>query len=77
MIWGLTLLPLMIFLPGIIKGYPRWLAWLCFVILFYFISAVVAFWLPPRSWMALIEISLSVLLFCSNMLAIRWYYRQI
>lgn len=73
-IWGLKCLPLLLFVPGIIKGYPRWLAWLCFVTLFYFISAVVSAWLPPHSWTSFIEIVICVLLFCSSMFAVRWYY---
>ena len=75
-IWVLKCLPLFLFIPGIVRGYPRWLAWLCFVILFYFISSVVSAWLSPYDWINYVKVILCVLLFSSSMFTVRWYYRD-
>lgn len=41
-IWALHVLPLACFLPAIKSGNPRSHAWLCFVLLLYFIEAILA-----------------------------------
>ncbi|WP_372737886.1 DUF2069 domain-containing protein [Neptunomonas sp.] len=41
-IWALHVLPLACFIPALKSGNPRGHAWLCFVLLLYFIEAVLA-----------------------------------
>ncbi|GGC02260.1 hypothetical protein GCM10011352_30590 [Marinobacterium zhoushanense] len=71
-IWLVHLLPLLAFLPTIISGNPRGHAWLCFVLLLYFLEAVVAALVPNTRWLGLIESLLLVTLFTSAMLYARW-----
>ncbi|GAA0786538.1 DUF2069 domain-containing protein [Marinobacterium sediminicola] len=72
-IWLVHLLPLLAFAPVVIKGKPRGHAWLCFVLLLYFLEAVIAAMLPPPTrWLGLIDCALLVTLFTSAMLYARW-----
>ena len=45
-IWLVHLLPLLAFAPIVIRGNPRGHAWLCFVLLIYFMEAVLAALVP-------------------------------
>jgi uncharacterized membrane protein len=66
-------LPLLAFAPVVIKGKPRGHAWLCFVLLLYFLEAVIAALIPPPTrWLGLIDCTLLVTLFTSAMLYARW-----
>jgi len=65
-------LPLLAFAPGLIKENRRTLAWLCFVLLIYFIFTV-AMW-QPQSWATMVLI---VSLFISSMMHIRWHNRAL
>jgi len=71
-IWLVHLLPLLAFLPVIAKGNPRGHAWLCFVLLLYFMEAVLAALVPTTRWLGLIESLLLVTLFTGAMLYARW-----
>ncbi|MBV1787947.1 DUF2069 domain-containing protein [Marinobacterium sp. D7] len=71
-IWLVHLLPLLAFLPVVIKGSPRGHAWLCFVLLLYFLEAVIAALVPTTRWLGLIESLLLATLFTSAMLYARW-----
>ncbi len=70
-IWGMKILPLLLFMPGLIFGNKPLLIGLNFIILFYFISAVLGLCLPTRSEMHAIMIALTVLLFIAGMMTIR------
>lgn len=72
-IWLVHLLPLLAFAPVVIKGKPRGHAWLCFVLLLYFLEAVIAAMIPPPTrWLGLLDCALLVTLFTSAMLYARW-----
>jgi uncharacterized membrane protein len=72
-IWLVHLLPLLAFAPVVIKAKPRGHAWLCFVLLLYFLEAVIAALIPPPTrWLGLIDCTLLVTLFTSAMLYARW-----
>ncbi|MBR9883547.1 MAG: DUF2069 domain-containing protein [Oceanospirillales bacterium] len=71
-IWLIHMLPLMAFLPVVLKGQPRGHAWLCFVLLLYFMEAVLAALVPNTRWLGLIESLLLATLFTSAMLYARW-----
>lgn len=71
-IWLVHLLPLLGFAPVIISGNPRGHAWLCFVLLFYFLGAVLATLMPPTRWLGLAESLLLCVLFTSAMMYARW-----
>lgn len=74
-ILGLHFIPLVPFLPGILRKNPRTFVWLCFVILLYFCQGVMnAFALPLLlGKLGLTETLLTVVLFCSAMMAARYY----
>jgi len=70
------LLPLIIFIPGLIRVAPRTVIWLCFVSLMYFISGVERLFATPYSvsaWFAMVCI---VTLFTAGMLWVRWQSRD-
>ncbi|KAA0875797.1 DUF2069 domain-containing protein [Nitrincola tapanii] len=71
-IWLVHLLPLLGFLRVVIKGDARGHAWLCFLLLFYFLGAVLASLMPLTRWLGLIESGLLMLLFTSAMMFARW-----
>ena len=68
-------LPLLLFLPGLISKKPRVFAWLCFVVLLYFCEGSMnSFYLPHRlGVLSLIEAILTITLFCSAMMASRYW----
>lgn len=68
-------LPLLAFLPGMIKGHYRVYSWLCFIMLFYFIFAVQAVFTSTRSDSDFIFVGLTVLLFITSMTTSRWLQR--
>ena len=67
--------PLLLFLPGLLHKKPRVFAWLCFVVLLYFCEGSMnSFYLPHRlGVLSLIETILTVILFCSAMMATRYW----
>lgn len=73
--WALLLVqsvPLLIFVPGLWRGYHRTYSWLCFVILLYFTWAVANLMSPLVYWRDGIAVALTVVLFISAMVASRW-----
>ncbi len=74
LIWLARIGPLLIFIPGVILKKPRGFAWLCFVVLFYFTSAVVDAFLGHdiSGWL---QTALCVILFISSMFYVRWHYQ--
>ncbi len=71
-IWLVHLLPLLAFAPIVIRGNPRGHAWLCFVLLIYFMEAVLAALVPNSRWLGLGEGVLTAMLFTGAMLFARW-----
>jgi uncharacterized membrane protein len=64
-IYFLYLLPLIIFIPGIIRGETRTLIWLGFVLLLYFAIAIAKMSKPEPLALDMIELALTVILFSS------------
>ncbi|PPC74158.1 DUF2069 domain-containing protein [Pokkaliibacter plantistimulans] len=75
LLWGIEVVPLMAFSPAILKRQPRAHAWLCFVLLLYFVTAVLSMMTPGRMLSGVIEVGLCITLFSSAMLFIRWQAR--
>lgn len=76
LIWLARVSPLLLLAPGVIRRWPRWFAWLCFVVLFYFTSAVVDAFLHNdiAGWL---QTALCVSLFASSMFYVRWHYQSL
>ncbi|MDH2434917.1 DUF2069 domain-containing protein [Pokkaliibacter sp. MBI-7] len=75
LLWGIEVVPLMAFAPAILKRQSRAHAWLCFVLLLYFVTAVLSMMTPGRMLSGVIEVGLCITLFSSAMLFIRWQAR--
>lgn len=59
----ITLLPLLIFAPGLLQGRNRSYLWICFVVLVYFTAGVVQAWLTQGAILPVITTGLTILLF--------------
>ncbi len=70
-IWLIHAIPLLCFLPGVIKASPRAFAWLCFVILVYFCEGSIYALSPDQATMGLLECLLTLLFFSSAIIFIR------
>jgi len=66
------LLPLLIVLPGMLKDKLRPYIWLCFIVLFYFTQSVVETFLSKGGGLDLIITILTVVLFISAMMHVKW-----
>lgn len=73
---GMQLLPIIIFLPGLInKVNYRIYSWMCFVLLVYFTAYVVELGSPLRHWTDAVGLTLTVIMFISAMMASRFVQR--
>jgi len=70
-IYCIVLLPLLIFVPGLLMDNVRTLIWMGFVLLLYFASAVFGVAKPEPSILDIAELVLTVILFCAAMLYAR------
>lgn len=71
----IVILPLLLPVVGFFQKSLRAVAWLCFILCFYFINGVTDVWLRPEeitSWAILLS---SSLLFIGNIIFIRWHGR--
>lgn len=76
-IWLGKLLPLLLFLPGMLRDRLRSFIWLCFVSLLYFITLVERLFATPQAvlpWLGMVAV---VTLFCSAMFYVRWRAREL
>ncbi|MDE1462376.1 DUF2069 domain-containing protein [Spartinivicinus poritis] len=74
-IWLVQIVPIAIIIPGVLKGNPRSFAWLCFIILLYFTSAVLNTYESPSELYGWIKLTLCISLFITAMMYVRCYYR--
>lgn len=76
-VWVALLLPLVVFIPGILKDNLRSYIWLCFVSLLYFMRLVIALFAQPDSVTAIVGMGAVVVLFISAMMYVRWRAREL
>ena len=74
---SIELIALLIIAPGMLLGSPRTHAWAAFIVNLYFIKGVLASIDPSRTWLGILEISLSVSLFFSALYYTRWSFQLI
>ena len=72
-VWLIQIAPLLLFAPGLHRRHLRTYAWLCFVVLLYFIHGVLLVFDPSRIWLGLTEVVLCVALFACLFVFIRQY----
>lgn len=66
------IVPLLLPVVGLFKRGLRAASWLCFILCFYFISAVLAVWFDTQSISAWIFVIIVSTLFINSMMFIRW-----
>lgn len=71
-IWLVRLVPLLLFLPGMLADRLRSYIWLCFVCLMYFMSAVLRIFALPQDPVTIAGLVAIVTLFISAMMYVRW-----
>ena len=70
-----VLVPLLLLLPGMLQGSARGHSFTCYVINLYFIQGVLAAFDPNRQLFGFLEIGMSVAVFCSAMVYVRWRHQ--
>ena len=76
-IWVARLLPLLVFIPGLIADKLRSYIWLCLVSLLYFVSLVLRLFAYPDDMVAILAMISVVTLFMAPMLYVRWRAREL
>jgi uncharacterized membrane protein len=76
-IWALKLLPLLMFLPGMLRDNLRSYIWLCFICLGYFLVLVQRVFAQPDSLLVISGLVAVVVLFNAAMLYVRWRAREL
>jgi uncharacterized membrane protein len=76
-VWLAYLLPLLIFLPGMLRDRLRSYIWLCFVCLLYFMRLVERLFAEPGSELAAAGTVAVVTLFIAAMMYVRWRAREV
>lgn len=71
-VWLFKLLPLLMFLPGMLRDNLRSYIWVCFVALGYFVLLVERLFAQPGSPLAILGLAAVVILFVAAMLYVRW-----
>lgn len=76
-VWLAFCLPLLIFLPGMLRDRLRSYIWLCFICLLYFMRLVVNLFAEPGSALAIVGTAAVVTLFIAAMMYVRWRAREV
>lgn len=76
-LWAIFCLPLLVFLPGMLRGSWKTYLWLCFVLLVYFTVVVTNLFFPDANAFDWTELVLVCVLFLSSMLFGRWRQREL
>ncbi len=72
LVLGIKLLPLLILLPGMLKGTLRPYIWLCFVLLLYFTQAVLYVTQTDWYWLYTLLGVLIIVVFLTAMMHVHW-----
>lgn len=75
-ILAIELVPLLVLLPGMLMGGARAHAWTCFVVNLYFIKGVLAAFDPALAVFGWVEVLVSLGLFVSALLYVRWKFQH-
>lgn len=76
-IWAVKLIPLLLFLPGMLKDNLRSFIWLCFVCLGYFLILVQRIFAQPDNLLVIAGLVAVVVLFIAAMMYVRWRAREL
>ena len=70
-------LPVLLMLPAVWRGQPVAHAWLCFILLLYFLVAVQNMFSPNRDALDIARLVLVVIIFLAAMMYVRWGSRAL
>lgn len=76
-LWVIWIGPLLVFLPGLLRGSWKTHLWLCFVVMVYFTVTVSELFDPQPSLADWLELLLIVVIFVASMLFARWKQREL
>ena len=76
-IWAVKLLPLLMFLRGMLRDNLRSYIWLCFVCLGYFLVLVQRIFAQSDNLLVICGLAAVVVLFTAAMLYVRWRAREL
>lgn len=76
-VWLAILLPLVVFIPGMLRDNLRSFIWVCFVSLMYFMRLVLRLFEDPADPLAIAGMVAVVLLFNSAMMYVRWRSQEL
>lgn len=71
-IWSLKIVPLLMFVPGMLRDNLRSYVWLCFMTLGYFLILVQRIFAQPDDPSVILGLASVVILFTAAMLYVRW-----
>ncbi len=72
LVWVIRVLPLLVFMPGMLADKLRSYIWVCFVCLLYFMTLVERLFIAPDNPVAIMAMISVVTLFVASMLYVRW-----
>ncbi|MBP8925265.1 MAG: DUF2069 domain-containing protein [Pseudomonadales bacterium] len=75
--WVISIGPLIVFLPGLLRGAWKTYLWLCFVLLAYFMFTVDELFRAPADVREWLELVFNIVLFNAAMFYARWRQREI
>jgi len=75
--WVIAAGPLIVFLPGLLRGTWKTYLWLCFVLLAYFMVTVDVLFRPGAGATDWLQLALICVLFTSAMFFARWRQREL
>lgn len=76
-IWLFKVVPLLLFVPGMLRDNLRSYIWLCFISLGYFMALVERLFAQPGSILAMVGMVAVVVLFIAAMLYVRWRAQEL
>ncbi|MFT4615699.1 MAG: putative membrane protein [Bacteroidia bacterium] len=76
-IWGIKIVPLLMFLPGMYRDNLRSYIWVCFVVQVYFLVLVQRIFVRPDDPLIITGLVAVVVLFITAMMYVRWRARDL
>jgi uncharacterized membrane protein len=70
-LWAISTLPLLLFLPGLLRGAWKSYAWMCFALMVYFQVFVTEIFRKPNDLITIGLLASLLLLFCTAMVFVR------
>jgi len=76
-LWCIAALPLLVFMPGLMRGAWKTYLWVCFVLLLYFSVVVTHLFMPGANVLNWLQLIMILLAFVAAMMFARWRQQEI